>query len=144
MRSLKAIYTIPAHTSSVADVKFYRAPAVPDFSYPFTTGVDTAKAERDTAAALLEGSAGQEIQAMEEDEARRKKEAGGEPNGVAPVQVPLSGMYLASAGYDGFVKLWSADDWQLVKALSMGKNDRIMSVDISKGAQAFPLVVGRR
>ncbi|EGG12284.1 uncharacterized protein MELLADRAFT_24633, partial [Melampsora larici-populina 98AG31] len=48
------------------------------------------------------------------------------------VEVPLSGMYLASCGYDGYVKLWSADDWQLVKALSSEAGGKVMSVDIAR------------
>ncbi|KAG8780153.1 hypothetical protein FRC15_009729 [Serendipita sp. 397] len=41
-----------------------------------------------------------------------------------------SGLYLASAGYDGLVKIWSADDWQLVKALT-ADSEKVMSVDLS-------------
>ncbi|KAI3624949.1 hypothetical protein CBS14141_002370 [Malassezia furfur] len=46
----------------------------------------------------------------------------------APVR--RSGMYLATAGYDGLVKLWSADDWQLLATLA-GDAGKVMSVDIS-------------
>jgi U4/U6 small nuclear ribonucleoprotein PRP4 len=41
-----------------------------------------------------------------------------------------SGLFFASAGYDGFVKLWSADDWQLLKRLTTDAG-KVMSVDIS-------------
>jgi U4/U6 small nuclear ribonucleoprotein PRP4 len=41
-----------------------------------------------------------------------------------------NGLYLASAGYDGLVKLWSADDWQLLKTLSTDAG-KVMSVDLS-------------
>ncbi|KDQ61738.1 hypothetical protein JAAARDRAFT_172133 [Jaapia argillacea MUCL 33604] len=41
-----------------------------------------------------------------------------------------SGLYLASAGYDGLVKLWSADDWQLLRTLSTDSS-KVMSVDLS-------------
>jgi U4/U6 small nuclear ribonucleoprotein PRP4 len=41
-----------------------------------------------------------------------------------------SGLYLASAGYDGFVKIWSADDWQLLRTLSTD-GGKVMSVDFS-------------
>jgi len=41
-----------------------------------------------------------------------------------------SGLYLASAGYDGFVKIWSADDWQLLRSLPTDAG-KVMSVDLS-------------
>ncbi|KAI9628825.1 hypothetical protein KEM48_011362 [Puccinia striiformis f. sp. tritici PST-130] len=57
IRTLKAIYTIPAHTSAVSDVKFYRAPAVPDFKFPYTIDVEgKCKEEKQSAAAYLNGS----------------------------------------------------------------------------------------
>ncbi len=40
------------------------------------------------------------------------------------------GLYLASAGYDGLVKLWSADDWQLLTTLQTD-GSKVMSVDLS-------------
>lgn len=45
-----------------------------------------------------------------------------------------SGLYFATAGYDGLVKLWSADDWQLVQSLR-GDSGKVMSVDISADGQ---------
>lgn len=51
-----------------------------------------------------------------------------------PPRIPRSGMYMATAGYDGLVKLWSADDWQLVASLS-GDSGKVMSVDISSDGQ---------
>ncbi|KAI6114848.1 WD40-repeat-containing domain protein [Pisolithus croceorrhizus] len=41
-----------------------------------------------------------------------------------------SGLYFASSGYDGFVKLWSADDWQLLRTLTTDSG-KVMSVDLS-------------
>ena len=41
-----------------------------------------------------------------------------------------SGLYFASAGYDGLVKLWSADDWQLLRTLTTDAG-KVMSVDLS-------------
>ena len=40
------------------------------------------------------------------------------------------GLFFASAGYDGSVKIWSADDWQLLKQLTIDA-DKVMSVDIT-------------
>lgn len=45
-----------------------------------------------------------------------------------------SGLYLASAGYDGFVKIWSADDWNLLRTLSTDAG-KVMSVDMSTDGQ---------
>ncbi|OBZ74218.1 U4/U6 small nuclear ribonucleoprotein Prp4 [Grifola frondosa] len=45
-----------------------------------------------------------------------------------------SGLYLASAGYDGLVKLWSADDWQLLRTLPTD-GGKVMSVDLSSDAK---------
>lgn len=41
-----------------------------------------------------------------------------------------SGLYFASAGYDGKVNIWSADDWQLIRSLTADA-DKVMSVDIA-------------
>ena len=45
-----------------------------------------------------------------------------------------SGLYLASAGYDGLVKLWSADDWQLLRTLPTD-GGKVMSADLSADAK---------
>ncbi|RHZ61881.1 hypothetical protein Glove_345g32 [Diversispora epigaea] len=42
----------------------------------------------------------------------------------------ISGLYLVSSGYDGFVNIWSCDDWNLLKKLA-GHDGKVMSVDIS-------------
>jgi U4/U6 small nuclear ribonucleoprotein PRP4 len=41
-----------------------------------------------------------------------------------------SGLYLVSGGYDGLVKIWSADDWQLLRTLTTDAS-KVMSVDFS-------------
>jgi U4/U6 small nuclear ribonucleoprotein PRP4 len=41
-----------------------------------------------------------------------------------------SGLYFASAGYDGKINIWSADDWQLIRSLTADA-DKVMSVDIA-------------
>jgi U4/U6 small nuclear ribonucleoprotein PRP4 len=40
------------------------------------------------------------------------------------------GLYFAGAGYDGFVKIWSAYGWQLLTTLQTD-GSKIMSVDLS-------------
>ncbi|KAG6860880.1 hypothetical protein C0995_006435 [Termitomyces sp. Mi166 len=111
MRSLKSLYTIPAHLSNVSDVRFFYANDLffkPVLSpSPNDVDMDDADADKsndtppkDTATTLLE-------------EWKYR-----------------SGLFFASAGYDGFVKLWSADDWQLLRTLSTDAG-KVMSVDIS-------------
>lgn len=41
-----------------------------------------------------------------------------------------SGLFFVSSGYDGLVKIWSADDWQLLRTLTTDAG-KVMSVDIS-------------
>ncbi|KAJ3994098.1 U4/U6 snRNP-specific spliceosomal protein [Lentinula boryana] len=115
MRSLKSLYTIPGHTSNVSDVRFYEAndmffkkPQTPEPTSPDVNGdIETAKSSP-------------------------KPDAGAS----APTFTPeeewsyRSGLFFASAGYDGYVKLWSADDWQLLRTLTTDSG-KVMSVDIS-------------
>ena len=44
----------------------------------------------------------------------------------------IAGLYLTTSGYDGCVKIWSGDDFRLVKSLD-GHDGKVMGVDISKG-----------
>ncbi|WFC99997.1 hypothetical protein MYAM1_002744 [Malassezia yamatoensis] len=104
MRKLDSIYTIPAHRSSVADVRYY------------TDAGERAIVDR---LSLSKGDS------MELD----MDQSTDETDLTMPV-IRRSGMYLASAGYDGLVKLWSADDWQLQATLA-GDSGKVMSVDIS-------------
>ncbi|CAO3594513.1 unnamed protein product [Absidia cylindrospora] len=43
----------------------------------------------------------------------------------------IYGTYLTTVGYDGCVKMWSADDYRLMKSLE-GHEGKVMGVDISK------------
>ncbi|KAH9479380.1 U4/U6 small nuclear ribonucleoprotein Prp4 [Psilocybe cubensis] len=108
MRAIKSIYTIPAHVSNVSDVKFFHSndlhfkrPTPPDISM---NGTDESEAKTDVPE--------KEYATLEEEWRYR------------------SGLFFASSGYDGFVKLWSADDWQLLKRLTTDAG-KVMSVDIS-------------
>ena len=110
MRSLKSIKTIPAHKSAVSDVKFFRAPAG-GATYPTQT--------------IPRGLAG--LPVFGED-VRDPIERDGEK-----ADVPLAGSFLVSGGYDGMVKIWSADDWQLVKSMTSDAAGKVMSIDVSSG-----------
>lgn len=43
-----------------------------------------------------------------------------------------SGLFMVTSGYDGLVKIWSADDWQLVRSLT-ADDGKVMSVDVAGG-----------
>ncbi|KAF9266960.1 WD40 repeat-like protein [Marasmius fiardii PR-910] len=102
MRLLKSLYTIPAHLSNVSDIRFFRADERCMKKKDLVNGdVEMSREEdHDTAA-------------MEDDERAYR-----------------SGLFFASAGYDGLVKIWSADDWQLLRTLSTDAG-KVMSVDIA-------------
>ncbi|KAF7794298.1 hypothetical protein EIP86_005431 [Pleurotus ostreatoroseus] len=118
MRSLKALYTIPAHLSNVADVRFFRAQDVPVFkqTQPSSTSAD--------------------VEMNGDEDSNEEKDKPSTDNARSNVATPeeewnyRSGLYLASAGYDGLVKLWSADDWQLLRTLPTD-GGKVMSVDLS-------------
>ncbi|KAG0174743.1 U4/U6 small nuclear ribonucleoprotein Prp4 [Apophysomyces sp. BC1034] len=42
----------------------------------------------------------------------------------------LAGLYMTTVGYDGCVKLWSGDDYRLIKSLE-GHEGKVMGVDVS-------------
>ncbi|KAJ8472752.1 hypothetical protein ONZ51_g8306 [Trametes cubensis] len=111
MRSLKALYTIPAHMSNVSDVRFFYADELPPNYPPSTTTPDV----------VMNGT---------EETNADVKPADPEQDKVLEEWKYRSGLYFASAGYDGFVKLWSADDWQLLRTLPTD-GGKVMSVDLS-------------
>jgi U4/U6 small nuclear ribonucleoprotein PRP4 len=111
---LRALYTIPAHTSNVADIRFFK------------------RSER----RQLKTTDESESEAMDDDtkpDPEPQQAAAGSEKDVEEWNY-RSGLYLASAGYDGLVKIWSADDWQLLRTLSTD-NSKVMSVDFSSDAQ---------
>ncbi|WFD31567.1 hypothetical protein MSPP1_002606 [Malassezia sp. CBS 17886] len=111
LRKLSSVYTIPAHRSSVADVRFFSA----------------GEERRAEPVGLRDHAVGADGHA---DDMDAHADAADNP---APA-LPRSGLYMATAGYDGLVKVWSADDWQLIKSLS-GDSGKVMSVDISSDGQ---------
>ncbi|KAF5316570.1 hypothetical protein D9619_006460 [Psilocybe cf. subviscida] len=110
MRAIKSIYTIPAHVSNVSDVRFFHA----NDMY-FKHAPSDVK---------MNGVDGEDGDASQRDEPEKEFASAQEEWRYR------SGLFFASAGYDGFVKLWSADDWQLLKRLSTDAG-KVMSVDIS-------------
>lgn len=108
MRSLKAMYTIPAHLSNVSDVRFFYADELP----PAQAAVPDV---------IMNGT---------EESNPDVKPVDSEIDKVVEEWKYRSGLYLASGGYDGLVKLWSADDWQLLRTLPTD-GGKVMSVDLS-------------
>ena len=104
MRSLKALYTIPAHLSNVSDVRFFYADELPP---NYTSDVSM----NGTGDSSPDVNPSDPVKVLEEWKYR-------------------SGLYFASGGYDGLVKLWSADDWQCLRTLPTDGN-KVMSVDLS-------------
>lgn len=109
MRALKTQYIIPAHKSSVADVKFFRSsselPPVGIQGLPLSSG----SAEVD----------GMDVDKSNDTEDKEKEE-----------KLSRSGMFLVTAGFDCNVRIWSADEWNMVRNLSTDAG-KVMSVDVS-------------
>jgi len=129
MRSLKALYTIPAHLSNVSDVRFFRS----DGSVP----AHIINRQTDDGPAHLNGVADEEPQGSNDAEEDKDDSAPPPPMTAAQEQEALAqewryrpGLYFASAGYDGLVKVWSTDDWQLLLTLQTD-GSKVMSVDLS-------------
>jgi len=104
MRSLRALYTIPAHLSNVSDVRFFHTN---DLSF---------KPANPTPDVVINGADDDTSHDSDKEAAEEWKYR--------------SGLYFASSGYDGLVKLWSADDWQLLRTLTTDAG-KVMSVDLS-------------
>lgn len=115
MRSLKALYTIPAHLSNVSDIRFFRSDHVP-FVPPENVALKDSDVDMDAKPDQAKPPVANGIEQLEQEHKYR------------------SGLYFASAGYDGFVKLWSADDWQLLRTLPTD-GGKVMSVDLSSDAK---------
>lgn len=126
MRSLRALYTIGAHTSIVSDVSFYRPLTGLDV---FTT-IARGDAKMEDGEKVIKKEGEGDVK-MEEDKSTPVDESkAGVSKSSAGTYLPVPGLLLVSSGYDGMVKLWSADDWQLVKAMSADAG-KVMSADIS-------------
>jgi len=137
MRSLKALYTIPAHLNNVSDVRFFRS----DGTIP--AHIVQRQNEAGDGPTQVNGVAAEESKEESIGDEVGKDECG--DGGPAP-HLPMTaeqkqeafaqewryrpGLYFASAGYDGLVKLWSADDWQLLLTLQTD-GSKAMSVDLS-------------
>jgi U4/U6 small nuclear ribonucleoprotein PRP4 len=110
LRALKSVYNIAAHRSNVADVRWFR-------------GDDISRLKPLAREAKMEG-----VEEVGHDEGTSFPKPAEHER--LDDELYRSGLYLASAGYDGFVKIWSADDWQLLHTLPTD-GGKVMSVDFS-------------
>jgi U4/U6 small nuclear ribonucleoprotein PRP4 len=118
IRSLKALYTIPAHLSNVSDIRFFRANDL--FYKPLKVDED----------ADMNGT-DEDSKQRDSSESESKEDVDITAKGYTQEEWRYrSGLFFASAGYDGLLKLWSADDWQLLRTLTTDAG-KVMSVDIS-------------
>lgn len=138
LRMHQAIATIPGHKSAISDLKFFQAPprAGGSDSYPLT---DVPRAFNEMPVFMPSGSSAGEPNPDANGDKAAESEANGAggPGGLRrddEPDFPVSGSFLVSCGFDGFVKVWSADDWQQVRALSNDQAGKVMSVDVSSGA----------
>jgi U4/U6 small nuclear ribonucleoprotein PRP4 len=130
MRSLKALYTIPAHLSNVSDVRFFRSDG--------TIPVHIMQRQDQTGdLAHMNGTTEEPEEQSNNDEDEEMEGSARPPMTTEQKREALAqewryrpGLYLASAGYDGLVKVWSADDWQLLTTLQTD-GSKVMSVDLS-------------
>ncbi|KAK0548556.1 hypothetical protein OC844_007006 [Tilletia horrida] len=159
IRNLKSVYTIPAHRSSVSDVRWVRS----ESEGGRAAGMSRDRIELDAEgnvvpSGLLDGDEdGQEKDVkpkiklesnggvkMEEDGEDVKPgwrsdatmNGGGSGLDTKPggASIARTGLHLVSAGFDGKVNIWSADDWQLIRSLG-SDNVKAASVDASADGQ---------
>lgn len=132
MRTLKTIYTIPAHKSAVSDVKFFHSSQKTAFAPTAFERIPSGFNTLDVFGDLIKPDS--ESQADGEgDEAMRDLTEAEEKVRKDKIDLEISGLFLISSGYDGRVKIWSADDWQLVKSLVSDESSKVMSCDVSSG-----------
>ncbi|KDE03868.1 hypothetical protein MVLG_05690 [Microbotryum lychnidis-dioicae p1A1 Lamole] len=117
LRALKSVYTIPAHKSAVAEVAFFK----------------TGASQTGQRKILPRGF--KTLGVFDWNEEANKDVKGPNEGEQDIADVPLNGLYLVSGGYDGTVKIWSADDWQLVKTLTADSEGKVMGVDVSPDAR---------
>lgn len=138
MRSLKALYTIPAHLNNVSDVRFFRSDgAIPSWlssaqpkSEPMNGVVPTTTTSATATSTPEPTKEGSATPAPTPSGTTTSSTA----DTLAQEWRYRPGLYMASAGYDGVVKLWSADDWQLLATLQTD-GSKVMSVDLSSDAK---------
>ncbi|KAJ1977905.1 hypothetical protein H4R33_006115, partial [Dimargaris cristalligena] len=115
LRVMKSLVSIPAHQSLISEVRFFQGTDL--VGYPTLNGwlPGSTSDRRDTSAHTnIDTSMDMNVDAGHSGRQR----------------VPLSNTFLTSSSYDGTIKVWSMDDWQLQKTLS-DHDGRVMGLDVS-------------
>ena len=141
LRALKTQYIIPAHKSSVSDLKFFRSSSELPF-IPLDVPIPTAPlpampaapkvTPEATEAAISNGfSNGDGDADHRPPDGDVEMDNGGSQgmNGMSG-DLPRSGLFLVTAGFDHNVRIWSADEWALIRNLATDAG-KVMSVDVS-------------
>lgn len=122
LRALKTQHAMPAHKSSVSDVRFFRA----SNENPFVAlGAETLGDENGAANGKSEGM---DVDGEEEADGEKEEK---EPKPAPETPLPRSGLFLVTGGFDGHVRVWSADEWALVRDLATDAG-KVMSADVSR------------
>ncbi|RKP35530.1 WD40-repeat-containing domain protein [Dimargaris cristalligena] len=119
LRVMKSLVSIPAHQSLISEVRFFQGTDL--VGYPTLNGwlPGSTSDRRDTSAHTnIDTSMDMNVDAGHSGRQR----------------VPLSNTFLTSSSYDGTIKVWSMDDWQLQKTLS-DHDGRVMGLDVSNDGQ---------
>lgn len=123
LRALKTQHTIPAHASSVSDVRFFRASNENPFS-ALNAPIDLGNGHANGAQA--ENGEKMEVDADADGDADERPSA----PPAADIPLPRSGLFLVTAGFDSNVRVWSADEWARVRNLATDAG-KVMSADVS-------------
>ncbi|KAK8846690.1 hypothetical protein IAR55_005777 [Kwoniella newhampshirensis] len=119
LRALKTQYIIPAHKSSVSDIRFFRSsselPCIP---------LDGKPAPQSNGYSAVNGS-GESMDIDASHDQDNQPDISSETG-----DLPRSGLFLVTAGFDCNVRIWSADEWNLVRNLATDAG-KVMSVDVS-------------
>ncbi|WWC67627.1 uncharacterized protein I206_101537 [Kwoniella pini CBS 10737] len=121
LRALKTQYIIPAHKSSVSDVRFFKnssSSSIPDNNLKIKkSGVIDSN--------LIEIDQDKNNDILLEKEKEEKEENS---------NLNKSGLFLITSGFDCNVRIWSSDEWNLIKNLQTDSG-KVMSVDISNNSK---------
>jgi len=136
LRALRTAYIIPAHKSSVSDVRFFRSAAELPFA-PLDS--QTGSHANGVGSAMdVDGDGVPNGKANGTAEngtngASHDAEMPSDPHPFAPTSDNMrkSGLFLVTSGFDCHVRIWSADEWAMIRDLPTDAG-KVMSVDVTR------------